>query len=283
MLLIYYANVWARKVVDRGRDTRFAICVQRMIHIQKEGSVFSFALFLFFYSHVHVLTARECLVKEVKDSSKNRCRSLATLGFDVVPRAPLILHPSFHDAVLYSARQINQRNLPNATGGDNLALCHDPRLYGLFNRHASKPSQRGYRQKKGRISFSPRASKCTSEERAVEESAYLSTIFDMSGVFLSKECLLSNLRAFDETWRTWRGKPESRVVHLEIYGRHVLQHSKETVRRTRREFAGRSKKKRNLIFRDSRTSCIKRKNISQKNKIIKNILFFCEILRCKLI
>lgn len=50
---------------------------------------------------------------------------------------PLLHPPPFSRCGLYSARSINQRNLPNATLGDNLALCHDPRLYGLFNRHAS--------------------------------------------------------------------------------------------------------------------------------------------------
>lgn len=76
----------------------------------------------------------------------------------------MFLHPPSHDATLYSARLINQRNLPDATSGDNHALCHPP-LYGLFNWYASNQFG-GYRQKKAHP-------ECMPKERAVTESAYL--------------------------------------------------------------------------------------------------------------
>lgn len=95
-----------------------------------------------------IFPARKRSVKDVKDSSRNRYRSLSTF-FASMLFFMLFLHPPSHDTTLYSARLINQRNLPDVTSGDKHALCHDPPLYGLFNWHASNQLGGGYRQKKG--------------------------------------------------------------------------------------------------------------------------------------
>jgi len=89
---------------------------------------------------------------DVKDSSRNRSFShflslSLSLPISLQPslhqarccslRAPLLFHhPPFQRARY--ARPINQRNHPDATDGDKLALRHDRRLYGLFNRHAGR-------------------------------------------------------------------------------------------------------------------------------------------------
>lgn len=122
---------------------------------------------------------------------------------------------------LYSARLINQRNLPNATGGDNLALCHDPPLYGLFNWHASNQLGVGYRQKKG-------------ASQTHVQGTRRCGIRVLDGDTWHERCLPleeedTRIYAFDETWRNVMGS-ENRVVHLEIYGWLVLQCSKETER-----------------------------------------------------
>lgn len=128
-------------------DTRFAIYAQR--RIQRERESWSHSLFVpspasssFRHESVPWKTSKTVLgiATDLSQPSLHR----ASMLFFV-----LLLHPPSHDATLYSARLINQRNLPDATGGDNLALCHDPPLYGLFNWHASNQLGAGYRQKKG--------------------------------------------------------------------------------------------------------------------------------------